>query len=358
MLSWSSISATENVVNKMAFHRDNHYVPRLYLKRFAASPGRVLTYRILVAHSRVPLWQPSSIKGIAYHAHLYTRIASGVQTDEVEKWLNDEFETPAEEALMKATADMRLTQADWNNLVRFAAAQDVRTPARLAENLQRWHETLPTILEDTLHEAVRKLESARKSGEVITTTGVPNSEYIPFRLRKEIEPGQKFGKIKSEVVVGRGLWLYSIRHLLTQTEKVLHNNRWTILSPPEGLTWFTSDDPVVRLNYYGNGGYDFKGGWGNPGTEIFLPLDPRHLLYTKVGCRPPRRHSVLARAEAESIRRFIAEHAHRLIFAASEEAEVPKLRPRTVDAALLRNENEQWRRWHQDQTTAERELMD
>src|SRR5881398_181795 len=36
---------------EMAFQRDNHYVSCLYLKRFAASPGRVWTYRTLVAHS-------------------------------------------------------------------------------------------------------------------------------------------------------------------------------------------------------------------------------------------------------------------------------------------------------------------
>lgn len=127
---------------------------------------------------------------------------------------------------------------------------------------------------------------------------------------------------------------------------------------PDELTWFTTDDPVVRLNYYGDGRYDFKGGWGNPGTEIFLPLDPRHLLYTKVGERPPRRGWVVPRAEAEMIRRFIAEHAHRFIFAASPDAEVPKLRPRIVDLALLRDEDEQWRRWQGDQTNAERELID
>jgi hypothetical protein len=343
--------------NKMAFHRHNHYVPCLYLKRFAASPERVFTYRILVSHSHIPEWKLSSIRGVAYRAHLYTRIASGVETDEIETWLEREFETPAEEALMKATTEGQLTPTDWHNLVRFLAAQDVRTPARLAENLQRWHETLPRVLDDTLQESVRKLELAKRSGEPITAAQVDNSEYIPLRVTTEIEPGEEFGKVKAEVIAGRGLWLYTIRHSLTHTANVLHNHRWTILKPPCDLSWFTSDDPVVRLNYYGNGRYDFKGGWGNPGTEIFLPLDPRHLLFTKVGHRPPPRGYVPPSADVEMIRRSIAEHAHRLIFAASADAEVPKLRPRTVDAALLRNEDEQWRRWHENQTIAERELM-
>jgi len=34
------------------------------------------------------------------------------------------------------------------------------------------------------------------------------------------------------------------------------------------------------------------------------------------------------------------------------------LRPRIVDLALLRDEDEQWRRWQGDQTNAERELID
>jgi hypothetical protein len=343
-------------VNGIPLQRDNHYVPCLYLKRFGASPGCVLTYRVLVAHSRVPVWQERSIKVVAYHAHLYTRIASGVQTDEIEKWLNTDFETPAEEALMKATSDSRLSPTDWHNLVRFLAAQDLRTPASLSENLKRWNESLPSLLNDTLQDTVRKLDAAKTSGQTISRPKTSNSEYIPLRVTKEIAPGQEVGKVKAEILLGRGLWFFTMRHALTTTANVLHAHRWSILIPPDDLTWFTTDDPVVRLNYYGNGKYDFKGGWGNPGTEIFLPLDPRHLLYTKVGEQPPRRGSIVPRNIADMIRRFIAEHAHRYIFAASANNEVPRLRPRIADAALLRNEGEQWRRWHEDQTVAELHL--
>jgi hypothetical protein len=341
----------------MSFHRDNHYVSRLYLKRFAASDGRILTYRTLVAHPRVHVWKPCSAGGVAYRAHLYTRIAYGVETDEIETWLSREFEAPAEDALRKATADTRLSRTDWHNLVRFLAVQDVRTPARLAEILRRAREVIPDVLQDSLRNSVHKLELAKRSREVIRPTKTPNSEYIPLRVTTEIEPGQEFGKIKAEVVVGRGIWLYTIRRLLMATANVLHDQRWSILSPPDGLSWFTSDDPVIRLNYYADGEYDFKGGWGNPGTEILLPLDPRHLLYTKVGERSQSRASIATRGNAQMIRRFIAEHAHRIIFAASADMEILELRPRTVDANLVRSEDEQWRRWHEDQTAAERELM-
>jgi hypothetical protein len=341
----------------MDFRRDNHYVACMYLKRFETAPGQVLTYPILVAHERVPLWRRRSIKGIAYRAHLYTRIVATGQTDEFETWLNEEFETPAEEPLRKVTEDMRLTPSDWQRIIRFIAAQDVRTPARLFESTQRWNKDAPTILEETLQESVRKLELAKSRGDEIELARAPNSEYLPVKITSTIKPGEKFGEIKAEMIVGRGLWLFNIRTLLTGTLKMLLGQKWSILKPPEGISWFTSDDPVVRLNYYGENKYDFEGGWGNPGTEILLPLSPHHLLYTKVGHPRPARGTIVNRGEAKMFRRLIAEHAHRYIFSKSADADIPKLRPRTIDAARLRDENEQWSRWHDEQTRAEQELM-
>jgi hypothetical protein len=337
-------------------HRD-HYVSRLYLKHFAAPDGRIFTYRILAADARVPLWKPTATKGIAYHEHLYTRIAAGVESDEIEKWLNTEFETPAEEPLMKATSDMRLSPKEWHNLIRFVAAQDVRTPAHLHDDLQRWNKNMAGVLDKTLRDAVGRAEAAKRAGQTITTVKSYNSDLIPLRVTTAIQPGEKFGTVKSEIIVGRGLWFFGIRHLLTKTIEVLLNQKWTILLAPDGLDWFTSDDPVIRLNYYDEDKYDFRGGWGRKGGEIMLPLDSHHLLYTKIGERPRQRGSIVARPEAQAIRRFIAEHAHRFILATSPDPEVAQLRPRTVDAAVLRHEQRQWRKWHEEQSAAERELL-
>ena len=85
----------------MAFRRNNHYVACLYLKRFSSDPGHILTYRVLAAHHRAPMWKRNSIKGIAYQKDLYTRIIAGVESDEIETWLDREFEAPAEESLQE-----------------------------------------------------------------------------------------------------------------------------------------------------------------------------------------------------------------------------------------------------------------
>jgi hypothetical protein len=178
-----------------------------------------------------------------------------------------------------------------------------------------------------------------------------------LRVTTEIEPDADYGTVKAEVVIGRGMWVWSMRHLLTNTIAALQQQKWTILSPPAGLSWITSDDPVIRLNYYGHGKYDFKGGWGNRGTEILLPLDSQHLLYTKVGYPRPQRGTLVPYEQALMLRRFAAEHAHRLIFAADPDPGIEMLRPRHVDADAMRAEQDQWQRWHQEQTAAERELM-
>jgi len=344
-----------SVLKTMSFHRENHYVPRLYLKRFASPSEQVWTYRILVPHSLAPDWKPSAPRGIAYHEHLYTRIASGTESDEIENWLNDEFEAPAEEPIRKATSGLPLTPRDWQALARFLAAQDVRTPARMVEGMQRWEERMPEMLNQCLSNAVSASKAAKESDKPIQHAAVPFSDYIPLRLTREPVPGQKMTCLKAETVLGRSYFLYSIRRLLTHTLAVLLDHKWTILYAPDGSNWFTSDDPVIKLNHCGPG-YDFEGGWGKEGTEIFMPLDPRHMLYTQVGKRPPQRGTVVTHAQLERIRRAIAEHAHRYIFAPAIDIEVPKLRSRTVNAEILRDETEQWRKWHEEQTRAERDL--
>lgn len=342
---------------KNSFHGDNHYVPNVYLKTWSSTNKRVWTYRILVSHEKVPLWKSNSIRGIAYRAHLYTSLVAGKESDEIEKWLDREFEAPAEESLQKVTSDAQLNDRDWQRLALFLAAQDVRTPARLQENLRRWTAMLPDLIEKTLRESVKKLEGARVSGQAIAVPETTPKNYIPFRLTTEFDPGKATGKLKGETIAGRGLWLFNIRRLLSKTAHVLTKHRWTILTPPSGIKWFTSDDPVIRLNFHSYEKYDFKGGWGSKGTEIMLPLSPRHLLYTQVGHRPPRRGTELPREKAMMICRFIAEHAHRMIFAEEQDYTIPILRPRTVSAQLFQDEEKQWQKWHDEQTEAERALM-
>lgn len=344
-------------MNAESIRRASHYVSRGYLRAWTSADGRLWTYRTLVSHGAVPVWRQSSPKGVAYHTHLYTRIVAGRETDDFEKWLDSEIETPAAQPLQKATSGGRLTPDDWSRLVQFAAAQDVRTPARYQEQLQRWRKTLPGIMEESLREAMDELDAMRKRGERVPVVQENWSKDAPVRVEiLKRKAGEHSSYVKAEVTPGRGFWLWQMKHLLEKTARVLHQHRWTILKSPEGVAWFTSDNPVLRLNFNSLSEYDFGGGWGSPGTDIMLPLSPKHLLYTRVGKRPPMRGEALKPEHAALVRRFMAENAHRMIFAEGRDADVVRLRPRVVNAEQFRDERDQWAAWHSEQSAAEKEL--
>jgi len=338
---------------------DNHYVPRLYLKHFSSGDGYLYRYRILVPKETVPEWKRFHISGVGYQVHLYTRVLENNEdTDDIERWLNQDFEAPAEGALSRVVNDKRLSKDDYHVLSRFLAAQIVRTPAFLIENLPHWQRLSKKLLDDTMEEIRETQTTAKETGKSPDLVPLPNSAYLPLRVTKEPSEDGKSMIVKAETVVGRGTWIFSMRHLLTNTLRRLAEHRWTIISAEDDLPWFTTDDPVVRLNFRSTSNYDFNGGWASPGTEIMLPLSPKHLLYTQVGQKPPARGTTFSQGQASILRKLIAEHAHRYIFSPKVDSDMRKLRPREVNLAAVRNENEQWEKWHREQRAAELALMD
>src|SRR5690349_12574010 len=101
----------------------------MYLKHFADSQERIYVHRLLVSRPDVRLWKRANVSAVGYQRDLYTRSVLGVETDQVEQWLNQEFEFPAEDALNKVDSDAELGSSDWEKLVRFLGSQIVRTPA-------------------------------------------------------------------------------------------------------------------------------------------------------------------------------------------------------------------------------------
>ena len=348
--------ALNGVTTSEQFHEKNHYVPRGYLRRWAAVDGRLWAYRLLVPHDRVEPWKAVTPNGVAKHAHLYTRLIAGQESDDIERWFDAEFETPAQGALNRAVADDRLSQEDWVRIIRYVAAQDVRTPASFEAHSRRWNKQMPEFIESTLESSIAKLERMVSTGETVLQEPVVRDD-LPIRITTRREPGQETAEVGAQVLLGRSFWLWSVRQVLDQTWKVLKSHKWTILKPPEGTCWFTTDNPVVRLNYNGPKDYDFGGGWGSNGSEIMMPLSPQHLLYTRIGHRAPMRGGTMPVAEAAIARRMMAEHAHRVVFAAQPDPDVETLRPRIVDLAAYTGEIAHWEKFHERQTAAELEMF-
>jgi hypothetical protein len=327
-------------------HIKNHFVPESYLKRWEDSDQKICFYRTLVSHDNVPVWDKCSVAAIAYHSHLYTQMVSGEESDELEKWFDSKYETPANEVLEKAVSNQRLTANDWHILINFLAAQDVRTPARLYEHLRRTKESLPQILENTLKELKEKLECGKKI-EVAKHKGtVQNIPLLPMKVTTESISGEKGGVIKAETYVGRGTWLFSIRHLLENTSKILLKHKWTIVKPAKGFKWFTSDNPVVKLNFTDPQNYDLKGGWGKKKGNIIFPIGPEHAMFVQIGDKPMQKGTRLSVDQTIFFRKIIAENANRIIFADSFDNEIEKILPRSVDSIQFNKEQTELEKWH------------
>lgn len=281
----------------------------------------------------------------------------GGESDNIENWFETEFETPAAGALQRVTADEELRPGDWLALIRFLAAQDVRTPARMLERLQNLNKIMPQLIADTLKASVRKMESTVRAGRKIPKTQpIEHQELFPARTFIETIPGEDGGRIHVEATVGRGLWLWTLKHALTKTLKSLYKHHWTILHCPDGWGWLTSDNPVVRLNYRNEKDYNFNGGWDSRGTEIFMPLSPTHLMYTQIGAKPIQGERATLYLAAQ-LQRFTIEHAHRYVFGRTADTQVGLWRPRVIDSDTFRAEAAHWHAWNTQQSDAESALL-
>jgi Protein of unknown function (DUF4238) len=278
----------------------------------------------------------------------------GQEIDEFERWINKEYEDPGLEAIDKLVNARHLTAADWSSIARFVATQDLRTPLNFLESRKRWHQEMPAILNDCHRDVVRELERLRSERIAIEPRPAPNE--LGRLLRVHIERAANNpdkAAIRAEISVGRSFWIASMRHLLQDAANVLCEHRWSVAEPHGDEEWIMTDHPVLRLNYYAPGSYDFGGGWGNPGSEILMPLSHRHLLYVKVGHKARSRFQ-FSRDDTQTVRRLIVERAHRWVFARQPMLWVSRVKPRVVNQEVFLAEQNAWKQWHADQLNAEK----
>lgn len=331
---------------------NNHFVPQLYLKQWALD-GRIPTYRLLVPNEAVPEWRNLSLSHIAFRKHLYTHALVEGETDEFECWLAEEFENPAVEAISRVVREQRLSPEHWRCLVRFALAQGIRTPAWFKSFVIRQRSELPRLIQETLEESVKNLEESIVANRPISASKTKDHLFPSKIIIQESADGQ--GQIGVETVVGRKLWLWAMRSILTTTIDQISTKKWNIVHAPEGISWPTSDDPLVRLNYRGKTDYDFGGGWGVKNTDILLPLSPKHLLHTCIRGPGWPRGATVDIDTAVFLRRIILEHADQYVFSL-DKTDISHIRPRTVSLSAYNEEAAFWASWRDKQLQAEQEL--
>lgn len=329
-------------------HVKNHFVPEVYLKNWANTDGKLEVYKLLVPHKNVKLWKPHSPSAIGWQKHLYTRVIAGEENDEIEDWFNSEYEAPAESAIKKAINDQKLTPRDWEILIRFLAAQDVRTPNALLNFLKIEEEFIGDILKKNLEDTAEKMMSDDFQEYLMTDKKKNTDDELPLKLSFYHDHKEKTIRIKAKTYTGRKSWLFLIKGILNNHMDSLTNQRWTIVKPAKNHSFFTSDNPVVKFNYRKQGDYDLDGTWIRKKANIIFPLSPYHAMLTEIDSKNPvMRGTRLSDYHTNEVREFIANNAHRYIFSQNIDQNIVDLRPRTVDIEHYLNEKRQIETWHE-----------
>jgi hypothetical protein len=286
----------------------------------------------------VPQWSQHFIAGIAKAQHLYTRSSKSGESDDVERWFNDEYESPAQDAIEKVITDARITEEDWRHLVRYAAAQSVRTPAHFHELMVWAEKNLQNAMQGSMEQSVTRYLEAKQCGKTLDIQDVPHGELLPLRFSRDESPNSDHAVLRSEALIGRAYWMFAIRSMLSSSAQVLHFHKWTILKCPRDMKWVTSDNPFVKLRTGSRDENHLKAGWIEPNAQLFMPIGPRHLLYTIVGQRPPARGTQLTTHQAEYFQGAIVENAFRHIYASDQNSQVTLMRMRHEDADAFKRD--------------------
>lgn len=309
---------------------------------------RICRYRTLVSSEQVPAWDFRSIKGGGYRRHLYTSTITGIDSDALEKWFNRVVEDPALPAIGKILNGQSLTPEDRRVLTLFTMALEVRTPLSYVQWRERTISQAEGLLQNTLAKVPQLLKAAARNGapRAVSTDREPK---IPLRVKKEVDKDGYITRLGAELIVGREMWFWSIRHTLTETIRTVPRPSWMVLRPAKDQEWFTSDQPVLRLGYNSPDNFDFGGGWGRRGCEVLLPISPQHLLYCKVGNKGGGEVQ-LGRAQTYEMQRMLALRAWREILARQPVSRVERFRPRVINRDLFRHEEAMWERFHEEQS--------
>lgn len=324
--------------------RNNHYVPQLYLHNWSED-NDVWTYELLVPHMNVPLWKKTSVAKTASIENLYVHVDKGNELDDIEKMFNEKYETPVKDALYKANDDARLTRDDWRRLIDYTAAQIVRTPA--------FYERLQPILLNAfkigLEETMEGLKHFDKRMIAEQKGNVQKQDRIPLPIKLErtgelVDDNHEYLQISG--TVGKSTWLWAIENSLLKILVKLHEYKWSILICDESVEWPTSDNPVVCINHFSDGFYDFFGVLGRVGNEIIFPISPRRALYLQIGQKHPPRIK-LNKKESTRIKKVIVENAFRYVYSHDEDTEVSEFRPRIVDLDAFLSDKRSVNEWYE-----------
>lgn len=312
--------------------RNNHYVPQMYLRHWSTNGNTVLDYRLLVHYKGEETWKRSSIRSTCSWQDFYSQHLPDGIDDSVETYFSQRYETPAAPVFQKVEADASLSANEMRILVEYLVAQLFRTPSAMIRHTSLLRREFAPTAEAAVNRGVSALRlkglgfAYPSADEGAVQAPFPN---IPIHSRLDEE--------RLEIVVstscGRQGFLASIGSILGgAVPRVLLSYPWVILKTPRGAELPTSDDPVVVFRVEAGDKVVIGGGMGVQYTNIMLPLDPRHVLFTEVGMDFYQLAALkMDRRLFDIMFEAIIKNAFLHVFSRSSIDDIGSYRPRRVD---------------------------
>lgn len=328
--------------------RDNHYVPQFYLKLWSKNGNTILCYDTVARNEGQKLWRSASIKHAATWRDFYTQHIGEELDDSIERYIEQHYETPAKECIQKLVGGCALDSEELLRLVDFAVLQMVRTPAWYSKTNEITQSIFADVMRKTVEEALADIREQRFDKHHQFDEYAEASKRKPFpNAPIETSIDKANNAIKSEIAIGRENYLASLGNTLNGTiAGVMRGYHWSILKTPDGFELPTSDNPFTRLAYRDKDTYDLDGGLGVRKVDLFMPLTPRHLLFTEVGMmRNVDPYLLWNDSARDLIIKAIVENATRYVYSRSEDGFIVAVRPRRIDPEyddLMRKSLSHW----------------
>ena len=273
---------------------------------------------------------------------LYTTFDGDVEGDDFEKFITREIEEPGQEAIERLLSNFKMKPAHWHAIAKFVVAQQIRTPLFFIEWVRGLNESMPSTLEKVLRDVQRA-----SAEELAEKQSNPNDNYLADELRVRMQPvpgRPRLAYVEAQISSSRTAWLAFMRQMLVGRTERFTSHRWRSMLAGDA-EWPLTDHPVITLNWYGPGKFDFGAGWGRERSEFILPVSPDRAIVTQIGSKE-RGPFYATPEQTRELQEIVVTRALRWVFVRKPAPWIAQFRPRTIDAEAHATEQASWRTWN------------
>lgn len=307
----------------------------MYLKNWEYEKGKIYVYHLLVPHENFPVWKSYSTKSTAQIKNLYVRIEDNLEIDNFELNFNKLYETPATTVIEKIINGTKMTHEDWLILCDYLLLQYVRTPAYYHWVSDWGRESVEGIISSTIHSLFEELKT-KKAHSQPTRNEV--SDLLPIAIDIHDDPHDDTQSLlEVQTVVGKNLWLFSIKNILSENSivrKAMHELKWSIVTAPSGESWPACDAPVIIQNKNSKNRSVLLKHIAGIDMIVVFPVSPTiSLLGTTKRVLPWRFEADIVLSK--QIKISIVGNASLYVYNSWMDPEIQEIRDRTIDKELF-----------------------